>query len=152
MIDKPAVEKKFYTRLMDSYRRRAMYVPGVNTCIRTILATKATREYRKIARLGAAESDTIGRWYGKHRFFFGFAVPRSGTTFLANFLNSVVEREAQIEVATWMVQRVNVVTPRAVLEVVGSAGRVANGALTPVQRSDRCIGQRHRRKAVLELE
>jgi hypothetical protein len=93
MIDKPPVEKKFYTRMMDSYRRRAIYVPFLNTCIRTTLATKATFDFRKIARLGESDSEAIRKWYDDHRFFFGFAVPRSGTTFLANFLNSVVERD-----------------------------------------------------------
>ena len=93
MIRKPVVEKRLHTRLMDYYRRRPIYVPFLNTLIRTTLVAKARRDFKKIARLGTRDSTAIDEWYRNHRLFFGFAVPRSGTTFLASFLNSVVERD-----------------------------------------------------------
>jgi hypothetical protein len=93
MTEKPVVEKRIYTRLMDAYRRRPVYVPFANKLIRTTLIAKAKLEVRDVSNRGAAESDVIRDWYGNHRFFFGFAVLRSGTTFLARFLNQVAEND-----------------------------------------------------------
>jgi hypothetical protein len=93
MTNKPIVEKRLYTRLMDVYRRRPIYVPFLNTLIRTTLVTKAKLEVRSIGGRGLREAGRIEEWYRNHKFFFGFAVPRSGTTFLADFLNSVVKQD-----------------------------------------------------------
>lgn len=98
---KPKVEKRLYTRLMDLYRHNDIYIPGFNAVTRTMLKTKAESHFKNISRLGELNSDAINSWTASKRFFFGYGVYRSGTTFLADFLNrnvpnTIVQHEANV--------------------------------------------------------
>lgn len=98
---KPKVEKRLYTRLMDIYRHNDMYIPGFNAVTRTMLKTKAESHFNSISKLGELNADTIDSWTASKRFFFGYGVYRSGTTFLADFLNrniskAIVQHEANV--------------------------------------------------------
>lgn len=97
----PQVEKRFYTRLMDLYRHNDIYIPGFNFVARTALRTKAESHLAYIAEKAKKDATTIADWYDQHRFFFGFGMFRSGTTFLADFLNrhaknAIVMHEANV--------------------------------------------------------
>ena len=86
---KPVVEKKYYTKLMDFYRNYPVYVPFLNSLIRFSLTRKVNKDLAVIQQKVIDNEKEIANWYQKHGFFFGFALYRSGTTFLANLLNSV---------------------------------------------------------------
>jgi hypothetical protein len=97
----PQVEKRFYTRLMDLYRHNEIYIPGFNFVARTALRSKAEAHFSFLAQRAQKDTVVILEWYGQHRFFFGFGMFRSGTTFLADFLNrhaknSIVMHEANV--------------------------------------------------------
>lgn len=98
---KPKVEKRLYTRLMDLYRHNDIYIPGFNAVTRTMLKTKAESHYKSVSRLGELNAQAIDTWSSSKRFFFGYGVYRSGTTFLADFLNrnisrTIVQHEANV--------------------------------------------------------
>jgi hypothetical protein len=99
--DKPAVRKRYYTRLMDIYRHKTIYIPFVPALIRTLLAAKARYQVARMNRIRGTLDSDIKQWLSQHRLFFGFALFRSGTTFLANFLNTaaagaIVQQEADV--------------------------------------------------------
>lgn len=90
MEGKPQVKKRYYTRIMDFYRFNPVYVPGFNTAVRALLGRRARGHYREVKGMASGREEEIAAWYGRHRFFFGFGMYRSGTTFLADFLNSQI--------------------------------------------------------------
>jgi hypothetical protein len=96
------VEKRYYTRMMDVYRRHRIYIPCLPTLIRTALRLKIGMDRRKIGTFSRAHSGEIAEWFNTRPVFFGFGLFRSGTTFLANFLNrvvpgAVIEHEANVD-------------------------------------------------------
>lgn len=101
VTEKPAVEKRYYTRMMDRYRNAEVHIPLLPVIIRTALAARARFTYARVRATGSQQQDKIDDWYREHRFFFGFGTFRSGTTLLADFLNSalpddIVQHEAEI--------------------------------------------------------
>lgn len=95
------MRKRLYTRLMDLYRHNDIRIPGFNTLARTMLRTKAEAHVRSVARMAKGREEEIARWAGTKRFFFGYGVFRSGTTFLADLLNrqvknAIVQHEANV--------------------------------------------------------
>ena len=87
--DKPRVTKRRSARVMDVYRFSPVPLPFLKAPLRSFLVARAERSYAKMAD---AEVDlaAMDRWYQEHTFFFGFAVFRSGSTFLANLLNETL--------------------------------------------------------------
>ncbi|MCB0754824.1 MAG: sulfotransferase [Flavobacteriales bacterium] len=101
MSENPQVKKRLYTRLMDLYRHNDIYIPGFNTLTRTILKAKAEGHVKDISVRSRNHQADIADWYTEKRLFFGYGVFRSGTTFLADFLNrhaknAVVQHEANV--------------------------------------------------------
>lgn len=97
----PQVKKRLYTRLMDMYRHNDVYIPGFNLLTRTILKTKAESHFAKTSKSALSDAAEIDDWFHTKRLFFGYGVYRSGTTFLADFLNrhvddAVVQHEANV--------------------------------------------------------
>jgi hypothetical protein len=97
----PHLKKRFYTRLMDIYRHNNIYIPGFNIITRSILRNKAESEFADIAEKALSDRSDIQTWTDQHRFFFGYGVFRSGTTFLADFLNrnaahTIVQHEPNV--------------------------------------------------------
>jgi len=95
------LKKRFYTRLMDVYRHNDIYIPGFNFLTRSILQAKAESDFASIAKKSNQESEAISKWFESKNFFFGYGVFRSGTTFLADFLNrhaknTTVQHEANV--------------------------------------------------------
>jgi hypothetical protein len=86
-VEKPRVEKQFYTKLMDVYRRHPRRIPLLNRVILSILKAKARSGVGRGTRRARSHAEDINDWYKEHRFFFGFALLRSGTMFLASVLN-----------------------------------------------------------------
>src|ERR1035437_7201254 len=100
-MNKPEVKKRYYTRLMDIYRRYPVYIPLLNPLIRFTFSTKAATDLHFIKKRYQEKELEILDWYFGHQLFFGFAVFRSGTTFLADFLNqhlpdTIVQHEANV--------------------------------------------------------
>lgn len=100
-MNKPEVKKRYYTQMMDTYRRYPVYIPGLNPLIRFTFSKKAENDIRKILELYEGKDVEVNDWFKSHQLFFGFAVFRSGTTFLADFLNtnlanSIVQHEANV--------------------------------------------------------
>jgi len=88
---KPQVRKKYYARMMDTYRESPVHIPYLNALMRYTLTTKARRNIRRIKKEYADSDDIIERWFGQRKtVFFGLGFFRSGTTFLADFLNKSV--------------------------------------------------------------
>ena len=101
MSENLQVKKRFYTRLMDLYRHNDIYIPGFNTLTRSVLKTKAESHFREISVKAKKREADVSMWYAEKQLFFGFGVFRSGTTFLADFLNrhvksAVVQHEANV--------------------------------------------------------
>ena len=102
MTDKPAqVKKQLYTRLMDIYRHNDIYIPGFNPVVRGLLGFKSKKALAKVHSREKGVRLEIDAWLGRHHFFFGYGVFRSGTTFLANLLNryafdAIVMHEANV--------------------------------------------------------
>lgn len=101
MRDDPQVKKKLYTRLMDVYRHNDIYIPGFNFITRSILRSKAESEFSSISKKSEADSQFIADWLASKKLFFGYGIFRSGTTFLADFLNrnakgAIVQHEANV--------------------------------------------------------
>lgn len=99
--DNPQVRKRAYTRLMDLYRHNDVYIPGFNLVTRTVLRFKAETHVASISQRARSEASEIETWAASKRFFFGYGIFRSGTTFLADFLNrhaknAVVQHEANV--------------------------------------------------------
>ena len=97
----PQVKKRWYTRLMDNYRHNDIYIPGFNFLTRNALRTKAESHFKRISTEGKRSEKEISVWVDSKSFFFGYGVYRSGTTFLADFLNrhvrrTVVQHEANV--------------------------------------------------------
>lgn len=95
------LKKRFYTRLMDVYRHNDIYIPGFNVITRSILKTKSETEFQRISKKAMESRLEIESWKNTHRFFFGYGVFRSGTTFLADFLNrnasdTIVQHEPNV--------------------------------------------------------
>lgn len=95
------LKKRYYTRLMDVYRHNDIYIPGFNSITRTILKTKAETEFDRVSKNAQDKWAEIENWKSRQRFFFGYGVFRSGTTFLADFLNrnssdAIVQHEANV--------------------------------------------------------
>jgi hypothetical protein len=99
--ENPQVKKRLYTRLMDIYRHNDIYIPGFNFVTRSVLRAKAESHAASISKQGKTNQKEISDWANSTRFFFGYGVFRSGTTFLADFLNrhakrAVVQHEANV--------------------------------------------------------
>lgn len=99
--ENPQVKKRLYTRLMDIYRHNDIYLPGFNVVTRSILRFKAESHVRAISKEYQNHRTEIDAWTDSKRFFFGYGVFRSGTTFLADFLNrhakrAIVQHEANV--------------------------------------------------------
>lgn len=97
-----AVKKRFYTRIMDVYREKNIYISFFHTWIRIILKLKIAKDFFLVNYLFIARTEEIVEWFENKRIFFIFVVGRSGTTFLANFLkrvtsDSLIEHEANVE-------------------------------------------------------
>lgn len=92
-LSKPTVHKRSYTRLMDLYRRRPVRVPLLNRAIRLVFAARAWSHYWLLSRRGPRDQAAVDEWYSKQRLFFGLAVVRSGTMFLASFLNRALPND-----------------------------------------------------------
>lgn len=88
-------KKRFYTRLMDRYRGDPFYSPVFNKLIRTGLRLKIAADKVSL-KIAGPNAKQVEDWYENHQVFFGFAMPRSGTFFLANFLNHLLP-DAQVE-------------------------------------------------------
>jgi len=87
---RPHLQKHLYTRVMDFYRHRDIFIPGFATIARLALKTKAEFAYRRLAASSTPSNEQIARWFEQHRFFFGHGVFRSGTTFLSSLLSRYV--------------------------------------------------------------
>ncbi|MCF8276301.1 MAG: sulfotransferase [Flavobacteriales bacterium] len=99
--ENPQVKKRFYTRLMDVYRHNDIYIPGFNFAARSMLRMKAESHVESTSKQGQLLQNEIDAWLDSKRFFFGYGVFRSGTTFLADFLNrhaqnAIVQHEANV--------------------------------------------------------
>lgn len=96
------VNYRWYTRVMDYYRSTSLYLPGVNTMIRTSLAFKMASDKKRVLDLW--EKDKVGfeEWKVNTEFIFGFSSYRSGTVFLTNILKTFwdeahFEHEANVD-------------------------------------------------------
>ncbi len=87
--------KRAYTRLMDRYRGDPFYSPVFNRLVRSGLRLKVLGDEFRL-KLVKRSDEEIDQWYSDHNVFFGFALYRSGTFFLSNFLNHILE-DAQVE-------------------------------------------------------
>lgn len=99
--ENPQVKKRLYTRLMDIYRHNDIYIPGFNFITRSMLRAKAESHFKSISQRSSSHEAAVDEWIRSKRFFFGYGVFRSGTTFLADFLNrhakhAVVQHEANV--------------------------------------------------------
>jgi hypothetical protein len=97
----PQVKKRLYTRLMDVYRHNDIYIPGFNFLIRSILKAKSESAFSSVSKNAEEDAKQISEWIDSKNLFFGYGIFRSGTTFLADFLNrhakgSVVQHEANV--------------------------------------------------------
>ena len=90
MDQPPEVKKQYYTKLMDIYRYNPVYIPFLNSLIRFTQSSKYERDLARIKSLSPDQEIEIRKWFAEHKFFFGFGVFRSGTTFLADFLNKLI--------------------------------------------------------------
>jgi hypothetical protein len=95
------VKKRLYTRLMDVYRHNDIYIPGFNYFTRSILKLKAESHFSSISKQGQLDREVISEWLDSKNLFFGYGVFRSGTTFLADFLNrhakqAFIQHEANV--------------------------------------------------------
>jgi len=86
---KPVVRKRYYTRLMDLYRYNPVPIGVLNPIIRAAFASRARRGRASVAEHPMSRAQ-VERFFERHPVFFGFAVPRSGSTFLAHFLNQAL--------------------------------------------------------------
>lgn len=92
---------KWYSRLMARYRFSSVSLPVFNPWIRLVLRLRYLYHRTYLAALYHGRKDEIRRWLDSNSFFFGFAVSRSGTSFLGNFLSrenpdSIIMHEANI--------------------------------------------------------
>ena len=78
MPQKPAVKKRYYTRLMDLYRYSPISVGILNPLIRSVFAHKVKRDLRTV-EMNPVSNDHIEAWYQDHQVFFGFCLLRSGS-------------------------------------------------------------------------
>ncbi len=90
------VKKRYYTRIMDVYRKQGIYIPCLPTLIRTALRLRIAKDHLKSHTFYRTNEREVREWFETRHIFFGFGVIRSGTAFLANFLNQVVQ-DAVIE-------------------------------------------------------
>jgi hypothetical protein len=95
------VERRFYSRFMAAYRKRALYIPFFPTLLRAGLRLKIANDYGKVKIFSRGKEEEIKQWFGRTEIFFGFAIYRSGTAFLATFLdqvvpNAVIKHEANV--------------------------------------------------------
>jgi len=81
------VRERWYTRVMNLYRYSNIFLPGFNLLTRNLLKIRAERDYRRVQHSGKQHQQDIQSWLSAQQIFFGHAVPRSGTTFIANLLN-----------------------------------------------------------------
>jgi len=87
------------TEFMKWYRKLPFRLPLFNAMVYFILDLHVAWTKHKVKRFAKTRQAEIDDWYKKTNIFFGFAIIRSGTTFLANFLNasakdSIVMHEA----------------------------------------------------------
>ncbi|MGR9074046.1 MAG: sulfotransferase [Gammaproteobacteria bacterium] len=101
-IDKFEVKDWYYTRFMTWYRGTQLSIPFFNALLRLALRLhySAGRLYVRLKSRGKDEA--IDQWYRSTLIFFIFASNRSGTKFLADFLNSaladgIVQHEAKAD-------------------------------------------------------
>jgi hypothetical protein len=95
------VERRFYSRFMAAYRTKGIYVPFLPGLLRTGLRVKIANDFVKVKLFARGKEEEIGRWFDSREIFFGFAIYRSGTAFLATFLdqvvqNAVIKQEANV--------------------------------------------------------
>lgn len=90
------VERPFYSQVMKIYRETAIGIPFLPFLIRMGLRSKIALDRLRISLLYRGKEAEIKEWFERTRVFFGFAIFRSGTAFLATFLNQVI-RDAVIE-------------------------------------------------------
>jgi hypothetical protein len=86
---------------MDIYRNYPVYIPFLNSCMRFTLSAKARLDVRSVRSKYSRQDSEVNDWFAGHNIFFGLAVVRSGTTFLADFLNknladAIVQHEPNI--------------------------------------------------------
>ncbi len=90
-LNKPAVKKKSYSGIMDAYRQSPIYIPYANSLMRYTLSKKAQCDIQRIKKRYSEKDDIVKRWFNHRKIFFGLGFFRSGTTFLADFLNRNLE-------------------------------------------------------------
>jgi len=95
------VKRPFYSQIMKIYRENALGGPLLASLIRMGLQSKIAVDRLRINLLYRGKRTEIREWFDRRRIFFGFAIFRSGTAFLATFLNkvlpdAVVEHEANV--------------------------------------------------------
>lgn len=83
------IRKHLYTRIMDAYRKKGSYVPLFQWMVRTGLRLKVAKDQLGVRLFLKVREEGLNEWFARTRCFFGFALFRSGTTFLANFLARV---------------------------------------------------------------
>lgn len=78
------------TRFMRWYRKLPFGIPGMNLVLRTGLRIHTARARARVRRFVVGRDGEMQQWFEQQQLFFGFGVIRSGTTFLAHFLNQAV--------------------------------------------------------------
>ena len=96
------LKSDFILELWMSIEKRTFIFPFFHPLIRIILKLKIAIDFFLVNSLFRARTEEIVEWFDNKRIFFVFAVNRSGTTFLANFLNrvipdSLIEHEANVD-------------------------------------------------------
>ncbi len=86
-LKKPAVGRHYYTRLMKGYRRLGFTIPLFNPVVRLILRLRFWFYQTDVFLYCRGREKEIEKWYQEKEIFFGLAIIRSGTTFLADFFN-----------------------------------------------------------------
>ena len=100
-MKKPQIKKGYYYHLLDIYRQSPVHIPLMNVMMRLALTTKSAHSISYIKHNYQNSEKEISDWYNTHTLFFGFAFFRSGTTFLADFLNknlldTIVQHEPNV--------------------------------------------------------
>lgn len=96
------VTRRYYSKIMHVYRRKGILIPFFGTAARTGLRLKIAKDLLQVRRFSRGREDKIREWFNQTRLFFGFALYRSGTAFLAFFLDrvipdAVIEHEANVD-------------------------------------------------------
>jgi len=96
------VTRRYYSKIMHVYRRKGVSIPFFRPATRLGLRLKIAKDLLFVRRFSKGKEERIQGWFDQTRVFFGFALYRSGTAFLAFFLdrvvpNAVIEHEANVD-------------------------------------------------------